>query len=143
MEINLTSSLSEWYVGNIVYNGSKSIINTEVAISALNNILIKVHFKLGERQYSFRAVLSEQEEGILMLIQDRTIKGYMLQGVSGFLHSKPNVHGGYITRLNALYFHIKLSHYDGVDEEIYFLGKNREEYERMKKIRSQSLLESV
>ncbi len=143
MEINITSNLSELYVGNIVYNGAQRIINTEVTIVPLNNILIKVHFYLGENRYSFRAVLSDQEEGTLMLIQDRTTRGYMLSGVSGFLQNKPNIHGGFISKLNSFYFHIKLSHYDSQDEEIYFLGKTREEYNRLKKIRSNSLLKSV
>ena len=143
MEINIASNLSELYVGNIVYNGAQRIINTEVTVVSLNNIQIKVHFYLGEIPYSFRAVLSEQEEGLLMLIQDRTTKGYMLSGVSGFLQNKPNVHGGFISKLNSFYFHIKLSHYDGQDEEIYFLGKTRGEYNRLKEIRSKSLLKSI
>lgn len=143
MEINITSGIASSYIGNIVYNGSKSIINTQVQIVPLNNILVKVRFTLRGNEYSFRAVLSEQEEGILMLIQDRTTKGYMLGGVSGFLPYKPNVHGGFISKLNSFYFHIKLSHYNSDDEEIYFLGKDQEEYDRIKDIRSKSLLASA
>ena len=143
MEINITSNIASTYIGNIVYNGSRSIINTEIQIIPLNNILVKVSFKLNKKEYSFRAMLSEQEEGTLMLIQDRTTKDYMLTGVSGFLPNKPNVHGGLINKLNSFYFHISLSHYDSNAEEIYFLGKEEQEYERLKEVRSKSILASA
>ncbi len=143
MEINTTSNIASCYVGNIVYNGSKNIINTKIEVSPLNNVLVKVSFMLNDTQYTFRAMLSEQEEGILMLIQDRTTKEYMLSGVSGFLSDKPNVHGGLIRKLNSFYFHISLSHYDSRNEEIYFLGKEAKDYGQVNDLHAKSILESA
>ena len=142
MEINITSNIATKYIGNIVYNGSSSIIGTEITIVPLNNILVKISFTLRDREYYFRAVLSEQQEGTLMMIQDRTTKDYMLKGVSGFLPNKPNVHGGLINKLNSLYFHISLSHYKSNNQEIYFLGKEEQEFARMRELQSKSILES-
>lgn len=140
MESNITLKLSESYIGNLVYNGSRSIINTKVKVQKLNNILVKVQFELDETTYTFRAVLSEQNEGCLMIIQNRVEMNHMLKGVSGFIQDKPNIHGGLITRLNSFYFHIQVQNFNGHQEEVYFIGKNPEEYERLKLARSESLL---
>lgn len=138
MESDISSKLSETYFGNLVYNGSHSIVNTEVKVVRLNNILVKVHFKLDGVQYTFRAVLSDQDEGLLMIIQNRVEQNHMLEGVSGFLKDKPNIHGGLISRLNSFYFHLRVQSFNGTQQEIYFLGKTPDDYKRIKKARSKS-----
>ncbi|MEQ8471700.1 MAG: hypothetical protein RIC35_10965 [Marinoscillum sp.] len=140
MESNITSKLSETYNGNLVYNGSRSIINTEVGVTRLNNILVKVQFELDEVNYTFRALVSDQQEGCLMIIQDRVTQNHILKGVSGFINDKPNIHGGLISRLNSFYFHIHIQNFNGDQEDIYFIGKDPLEYKRLKLARSKSLL---
>lgn len=130
MDSNLTSYLSPVYKGNIVYSGSKQVLNTDIEVCQLNNLLVKISFKLNSTNILFRAMLHRHEEGLLMLIQDRVTTNYILSGRSGFLHKKPNVHGGLITRLNSFYFHISLDLFNGTNQEVYFLGKKEEEYVR-------------
>lgn len=127
MEENLAAALSSTYKGNLVYSASRKIIHSAIEIAGLNNLLIKTRFELDGREFMFRAMLSHQDEGILMVIQNRITKNYILTGLSGFMHKKPNIHGGFIPKLNSLYFHVKINFFDGLQQEIFFIGKEEHE----------------
>ena len=68
-------------------------------------------------------MVSEQNEGTLLLVQEKVADSYILSGVSGFLYKKPNVHGGFVNRLNSFYFHVMLEYFNGEQAELYFFGK--------------------
>jgi hypothetical protein len=140
MEQNLASKLSGKYLGNMVYSASRKVVRTYVEVVRLNHIIVKVLFSLEGREFVFRAMLSEQEEGLLMIIQDRVTKDHILSGVSGFLYQKPNVHGGYIHKLNSFYFHIRVKGFEGDFTEVYFMGKEELEYQLLDQKRSQDIL---
>lgn len=135
MERNIATYLSSHYHGNMVYNTSHAEISAVVEVFRLNNILIKVKFEMEGSEYAFRAMLSEQDEGVLMMVEDRVTKGYIISGLSGFLYKKPNIHGGLISKLNSFYFHVQVQCYDGSTTEIYFLGKEEQDYAIMQQMR--------
>lgn len=136
MESNIATHLASHYHGSLAYTTCQKVIGTVVEVMRLNNILVKVKFEMNGTEYAFRATLSEQEEGVLMMVEDRITKGYMISGLSGFLYQKPNVHGGLISKLNSFYFHVQVQCYDGTIIEIYFLGKEEEDYIRMQQKRT-------
>ncbi len=126
MEKDLASALSKRYSGEIVTSKDKHSKAKLVEVKRLNNLLVKVLFELDGEETSFRAMLSEQREGTLMLVQEKVSDQYILSGVSGFLYMKPNVHGGYVNRLNGFYFHIMVDYFNGTHQEVYFYGKEDE-----------------
>ncbi|MEM9326480.1 MAG: hypothetical protein AAGA85_12525 [Bacteroidota bacterium] len=127
MEKDLASALSKRYSGEMVTSNQKDAQSTVVEVKRLNNLLVKVFFELDGQEMSFRAMLSEQREGILMLVQEKISDQNILSGVSGFLYLKPNVHGGYVHRLHGFYFHVMLDYFNGVSQEVYFYGKEEED----------------
>ena len=96
---------------------------TNVQVKKLNNLLVKVFFKVNDQEINFRAMVSEQKEGTLLLVQEKVAENYILSGVSGFLYKKPNIHGGYLDQLKSFYFHVVLDFFNGEQLELYFLGK--------------------
>ncbi len=123
MEKDLASVLSKTYQGDMVSSSDDQPAITDVQVKRLNNLLVKVIFKLEGREINFRAMVSEQNEGTLLLVQEKVAENFILSGVSGFLYKKPNVHGGYVNRLNSFYFHIMLDYFNGEQMELYFFGK--------------------
>ena len=123
MEANITSQLVRSYTGNLVLSNSKRIEQSKIYVEPLNKLLVKVSFEVEGEEFMFRAMLSEQEEGLLMIIQDRVTQDYIISGVSGFLHKKPNIHGGFLKHKNSFYFHINLEDYKNSNKEIFFMGK--------------------
>lgn len=123
MKMNLASKVASKYMGTIVQSDSQRMEHLEIEVNPLNDLLIKVKFKLNGSDIMFRAVLSEQEEDLHILIQDRITSGYILSGLSGFLYDKAQVHGGFLSKLNSFYFHIFLEYFNGTGHEIYFLGE--------------------
>lgn len=128
MEGKLSSRLAPKYYGNLVYSSSRKVIHSEIEVASLTDLLVKVRFELEGQEYVFRSVLSHQEDGILMVIQNRVTKSYMLSGISGFLHHKPSIHGGFVPRLNSFYFHVKIAFFEGTHNEVFFLGREKDSY---------------
>lgn len=126
MKIDLASKIASKYMGSIVHSDSDRVEHSKIEVNPLNDLLIKVNFELNGSDIMFRAVLSEQEDDLHILIQDRITSGYILTGLSGFLYDKPEVHGGFLSQLNSFYFHIFLECFDGTGHEIYFLGEKEE-----------------
>lgn len=127
MPRNISKKLPQIFIGSLVNSDNLHVTESTVAVTSLNDLLVKISFYLDEEEVVFRAMLSEQKEGVLMLIKDRVTDKYILSGQSGFLYRKPNIHGGFINLLNSFYFHVKMEHYNGVKREIYFLGKDAED----------------
>lgn len=127
MSRNISKRLSQVFIGSLVHSDNLNVRETTVSVTALNDLLVKISFDLDGEEVVFRAMLSEQKEGVLMLIQDRVTDDYILSGQSGFLYRKPNIHGGFLNMLNSFYFHLKIEYYRGVKREIYFLGKDASE----------------
>lgn len=127
MEKDLAEELAAQYEGNLVFSLSRAIHKVKVDVERLNNLLVKVTFNLQGQEYMFRAMLSEQEEGTLMLIQDRVSRDYIITGMSGFMYQKPNVHGGFVKRLGSFYFHLTIDSFHGESKEVYFMGKESNE----------------
>jgi hypothetical protein len=127
MEKSYSNQISENYSGSLVQTGKSKIYTKSIEIERLNDILVKIAVDMDFGKVVFRAMLSEQEEGILMHIQNRVTKDYILKGQSGFLYKKSNVHGGYLKNLDSFYFHVNLSFFNNVNKEIYFLGKTPSE----------------
>lgn len=130
MEVNLASRLSGNYKGNLIYTSSRKVGHAEVLVERLNHIVVKVHFYLNGVHYSFRGVLSEQEEGLLMIVEDKVTYDYVLKGVNGFVYQKPNVHGGFIDNLDSFYFHIAIRYFSGPEHEVYFMGKTDDLFDK-------------
>lgn len=140
MEHNLASRLSGKYRGNLVYSTSRKVARSHAQVVRLNNLIVKVTFDLEDREYVFRAMLSEQEEGLLMIIQDRVAHDHILSGVSGFIHQKPNIHGGLISKLQSFYFHVRIKEFVGDQIEVYFMGKVEMEFDRVQGERARDFM---
>ncbi len=123
MEKDVASLLSKAYHGDMVSSSDETPRITNVQVKRLNNLLVKVIFDLDGKETNFRAMVSEQNEGTLLLVQEKVSESFIISGVSGFLYKKPNVHGGYVERLNSFYFHIMLDYFNGEQVELYFFGK--------------------
>lgn len=137
-----TARLARKYIGSMVVSTSDRVMPTEITIEPLTTCLAKVNFKYGSQEYFFRAMLSLHEQGLVMVIKDRVTESYMLSGIGGFVHDRPNVHGGLIESLNSFYFHVGLTLSGGMPAEIYFIGKPaslRENFQAMKRARFQSV----
>lgn len=119
--------LAKSYSGNVVMSDSDVVMAECVQIELLNDLVVKVSFNLDDDHFVFRAVVRNQNEGTLILIQKRVTKNYILIGQSGFLHGNKGVHGGYVYDLEAFYFHLSLQFFDGSHKEVYFLGTDKEE----------------
>lgn len=130
MENSLTKRISRVYWGNMVYAASREVISSQITVHRLNDLLVKVVFRVGESIYMFRGMLSEQDEGLLMTVQNRVMPDYILSGIEGFVPNKPNVHGGFMYQLSAFYFHVMIRQYDGTEVEVYFLGKPEGEFKK-------------
>ncbi len=128
--INEQFGLAKCYLGNVVMSDSDVVLAESVGIERLNDLVVKVSFHLSSEKFVFRAVVKEQDEGALMLIQKRVTKEYILNGQTGFLYNNKSVHGGYLTDLDSFYFHLKIQFFDGKYREVYFLGKD-EQKERL------------
>ncbi|MEQ9202700.1 MAG: hypothetical protein RLO09_08930 [Cyclobacteriaceae bacterium] len=112
------------YRGVLVSSRNEDLEELQVEINQLSNSLIKIIFQYQGIGVIFRALLNEQKEGLLMVVQERTTEGYILNGMDGFVYKKNNVHGGLLYNLNSFYFHLRLNTYDGAEQELYFLGKS-------------------
>ncbi len=123
MNIDLGHKIEGTYIGDIVSSDEKKTHECTVQVKRLSELLIKVDFQLKDDKYSFRGMLTNHEEGILMIAQEKISDQYILGGVNGFLYKKPNVHGGFVNQLNSFYFHIILDRFNGEHQEVYFLGQ--------------------
>lgn len=123
MEKDVASILSKSYEGDLVSSRSENPDITNVRVKRLNNLLVKVFFSFNGVEIDFRAMVSQQNEGTLLLVQEKVANNYILSGISGFLYKKPNVHGGFVKRLNSFYFHVMLDYFNGEQAELYFFGK--------------------
>jgi len=123
MEKDIAAILSKTYEGDLVSSYSEDPKITNIQVKRLNNLLVKVCFSYNGVDVDFRAMVSEQNEGTLLLVQEKVADSYILSGVSGFLYKKPNVHGGFVNRLNSFYFHVMLEYFNGEQAELYFFGK--------------------
>jgi hypothetical protein len=119
----LSSKLATHFIGDLVVSYAKGHVEVPVQIRSLSDILIKVSFTYKDQLISMRAILSEESNDVHMVIQEKVTEQYILNGVSGFLCQKPNIHGGYIDQLKGMYFHILLNHFSGPYQEFYFFGK--------------------
>jgi hypothetical protein len=125
MEGHLSELLAYRYEGDLVTSEDQKV-HSVVTVEALTDKFVKVSFKIGNGNYSFRGILSEEEEGILMRVQDVVTEHSIISGVKGFLFQKPHIHGGYINKLRSFYFHIYIDFFYGSFQEFYFLGKRQQ-----------------
>lgn len=123
MEKDLALPLCKKYIGDLAVSEEPNSHPSSITIKKLNKLLVKVIFNHDSEEYSFRAMLSDQKEGVLMNLQEKVVDDFIMTGLSGFLPLKPNVHGGFIHRLSGLYFHVKLDYFKGETREFYFFGK--------------------
>lgn len=140
MKLHLAAQLASTYQGHMVKSGSQQVMPLEIVVEHLTHLLIKVSFKIKGETFLFRAMLSEQKEGILMLIQNRVTSNYILSGQSGFLHKKPNVHGGWLPKIESFYFHVALNYFAEYSTEVYFIGKRSSTGEKKDVISGFSLI---
>lgn len=127
MEEDLAIAISKTYIGDMVTSDDQDQAEFEVEIKRINNLTISIRFKIEHVETSFRALLSKQKEGILFRIQEKVSQDHMLTGVSGFLYAKPSIHGGFLSDLNGLYFHVSKTYFDKTRMEYYFLGKEKKQ----------------
>lgn len=111
------------YRGSMVYSGTEEILEQNIRVEMLTDILVKVSFETEIGTVVFRALASDHDEGNLLYIQNRVTGEYILQGVSGFVYKKPNVHGGFVNNLNSFYFHLRMDFFNGTTHEYYFVGQ--------------------
>lgn len=119
----IAEKLSGVYNGEIVFSDKVESLSVLVYVEVLSDVVVSVTFSTGDRKHSFSAILSEEQRDVHMIIQKKITEEYILNGVTGFLCKKPNIHGGYISDLQGFYFHILLNHFNGSYLEIYFFGK--------------------
>ena len=110
------------YAGEIVISDVEEPEQILVQVEPLSDVLVRVRFEANNEKVELRAILSEDEEDIHMIIQEKVTDDFILNGVKGFLCKKPNVHGGYISKLDGFYFHILFNHFNGKYREYYFFG---------------------
>lgn len=115
--------LSGLFSGELVKSSDSEVHFVDVNIHKLNENLVKVNFTILNQNISFRALVNENEEGQLILIQKKMTPDNQLNGIGGFIKKCPNYHGGFINRLNSFYFHIEMNNYSGVPVQYYFLGQ--------------------
>ncbi|WP_115866202.1 hypothetical protein [Marinoscillum furvescens] len=142
MEQSLTKRISRVYWGNMVCAASREVTSSQITVHRLNDLLVKVVFRMGDAIYMFRGMLTEQDEGLLMTVQNRVMPDYILSGIEGFVPNKSNVHGGFMFQLNAFYFHIMIRKFDGTEVEVYFLGKPEEEFRLQQEAKVRQFAES-
>ncbi|MEP4535411.1 MAG: hypothetical protein ABJ004_20105 [Cyclobacteriaceae bacterium] len=111
------------YNGSMVYSGTEEILEQKIRVEMLTDILVKVSFETEIGTVVFRALASAHDEGNLLYIQNRVTGEYILQGVSGFVYKKTNVHGGFVNNLNSFYFHLRMDFFSGTTREYYFVGE--------------------
>jgi len=121
--ISTNDLLSGIFSGELVKSSDNEIHFADVVIHKLNETLVKVNFTILDRNISFRAMFNENQEGQLILIQNKLTPDNQLKGVSGFIKKYPNYHGGFIKRLNSFFFHIEMNNYSGMPEQFYFFGQ--------------------
>ena len=143
MDIDLGQRIEGVYGGDIVSSDDKKTHHCSVYVKRLSPLLIKVDFRIKDNLYSFRGMLSDHEEGILMIAQEKISDEYILSGVSGFLYRRPNVHGGYVKQLNSFYFHVILDRFNGDHQEVYFLGQKSGEVQSDDESNKGKLLQST
>ncbi|MFY0689451.1 MAG: hypothetical protein JXQ90_19935 [Cyclobacteriaceae bacterium] len=122
-EINLAEEIVSLYRGDLVTSDSNRTAEVEVELFRLNNLTVNVVLRYYGQTISFKASLIEATEGVMFRVQDKIANNYMLSGESGFLYDRPNIHGGFIDRMDGLFFHISLRHFKGQLEELCFFGK--------------------
>ena len=123
MTDQMSEMLAGVYRGDLVASDRNDPIETTITVEALSDVLVRVIFEYQGKEISMRAILSEGDGDIHMIIQEKVTERYILNGVRGFLCQKPNVHGGYINELDGFYFHILFNHFSGPYQEYYFFGR--------------------
>jgi len=123
MEAKKSKLFAHTYHGSMVYSGTEEIIEQKIRVEMLTDILVKVSFETEIGTVVFRAIASNHQEGNLLFIQNRVTGEYILQGVSGFVYKKPNVHGGFVDKLDSFYFHLRMDFFSGTTREYYFVGQ--------------------
>jgi hypothetical protein len=119
----LSNRIAGNYQGNLVVSDIKHPIQTTVKVEPLSDLIVRISFEIQDELMELRAILSEEGEDIHMIIQEKVTDDYISNGVRGFLCNKPNIHGGYLERLQGFYFHILFNHFSGKYREYYFFGK--------------------
>ncbi len=122
-EKNLAAKISSLFKGELVTSTNKHSYEVDVRVERINNLQVNIDFTIQGQLISFKGHLIENGEGTLMMVQEKIMNYYVLNGHSGFMYDMPNVHGGFISRLDGFYFHIQLNHYTRDYEEFYFFGK--------------------
>ncbi|MEO9476366.1 MAG: hypothetical protein ABJG41_12555 [Cyclobacteriaceae bacterium] len=123
MEEKISKQFAHAYHGSMVYSGTEEIQEQKIRVEMLTDILVKVSFETEIGTVVFRAIVSDHDEGNLLFIQNRVTGEYIIQGVSGFVYKKPNVHGGFVKNLNSFYFHLRMDFFNGTTREYYFVGQ--------------------
>lgn len=119
----LSERLAGIYRGDLVASDSRGFMQAVVVVETLSDLLVKISFEYADEVVEMRAILSEENGDIHLIIQEKVTDDFILNGVRGFLCQKPNVHGGYINELNGFYFHVLFNHFSGPYQEFYFFGK--------------------
>lgn len=119
----LSARLVGYYQGDIVVSDFDNPKSAVIQVEALSDILVRISLHLNEQKIELKAILSEESGDVHMIIQEKVTDDYILNGVRGFLCQKPNIHGGYLSKLDGLYFHVLFNHFSGKYREVYFFGK--------------------
>ncbi|WP_258103349.1 hypothetical protein [Marinoscillum sp. MHG1-6] len=122
---HLSQFLCGKFEGKLIQSGSEEVLSTDILVESLNDLLVKVSFNLDGEKVVFRAMLTAKAENILMTVQQRVTRGYILDGKSGFLYGESNTHGGFLKEMDSFFFHVKMAFFDGENKEVYFLGKDQ------------------
>ena len=120
---NLARKLQGVYTGELARSSTVDPEPINITIKALSPELIKLEFALDENDFSFRGMVIEKQEDILLQASEKVTPFGVVKGVSGFLYQQPGIHGGFLDKLRSFYFHVSVNYFDNGEEELYFLGK--------------------
>lgn len=131
------NSIFTEYRGEVVSSNKKDPKPIQIELISLTQNLLKIQFEWEGEEFAFRCFHSQDDEDLLFQVQQTVKANYIIDGVGGFLYNNPKIHGGFIKKLNGLFFHIILNKFDSLSEEIYFFGKRNLHYKKeAKSIRS-------
>lgn len=113
------------FEGDIASSKFERIKKSNVTVTRLNDTLLKISFDFNRRSYSFRVFAEEATEGTLFRVQKMVGIDYIISGESGFMIEKPGIHGGFLSDLGGLFFHISVKFFTGDHMEVFFFGKQK------------------
>lgn len=123
MEDDLSTFLVGDYQGRTGNTSLDEAFNVQVSIRRINGLSVEISSQLEDRFVSFTAFISLQKEGVLINIADQMVDQFLIKGIGGSIQDKPNVHGGWVKKLNAFYFHIDVDDLKGLNKSYCFVGK--------------------